>query len=389
MTKANGSGLVDDGDSWQDWVRLTSRPASPAKSTNCVKLVDLFCGCGGLTLGVWEACRRSRRRLQIRLAVDFAEEPLKVYRRNFDPIGKFIQQKGVQGILDGPCGAPPTPSETAWLKAVGEVDLIVAGPPCQGHSDLNNSTRRSDPRNQLYLRAVRAVELMRPRALLIENVPAVIHDRDRVIESATELLAAAGYAVREQLVELTQLGLPQRRKRHLLIGALGRDINISGWLSAAHVRKTATVGDFISGLEQEPDRREGAFYAAPGVTADNSRRIRYLFQHNLYDLPNRLRPACHRDKPHSYRSMYGRLRSDHPAQTITSGFGSMGQGRYVHPTQRRTLTAHEAARLQGFPDFFDFSDAGGVTALREMIGNAVPPQLAAIVVMNMLREQVI
>lgn len=376
-------------ESWQKWVRLASRPAPPRRCLGSIRLIDLFCGCGGLTLGVWEACRRFRRRLQIRLAIDLADEPLKVYRRNFDPLGKFVHRSAVEAIFDGCCGSPVTSTEAAWLKAIGDVDLIVAGPPCQGHSDLNNSTRRNDPRNELYLRVVRAAELIRPRALLIENVPTVIHDRNRVVEKATRLLAAAGYAVKQQLVELTQLSLPQRRKRHLLIGVLERDIDVSGWLSAAHGRKLATVGDFIRGLEHEPSCREGALYSAPGVSSVNSERIHYLFEHNLFDLPNRMRPPCHRDKPHSYRSMYGRLRADQPAQTITSGFGSMGQGRYVHPTERRTLTAHEAARLQGFPDFFDFSDVRGVTALREMIGNAVPPQLAAFVVINMLREGII
>ena len=75
--------------------------------------------------------------------------------------------------------------------------------------------------------------------------------------------------------------------------------------------------------------------------------------------------------------MYGRLRWDQPAQTITTGFGSMGQGRYVHPARRRTITPHEAARLQTFPDTFDFGDVTSRKALAKMIGNAVPPLLMA------------
>jgi DNA (cytosine-5)-methyltransferase 1 len=122
------------------------------------------------------------------------------------------------------------------------------------------------------------------------------------------------------------------------------------------------------------------------MTQENQRRVKYLFRKDVHDLPNRLRPPCHRDKDHSYVSMYGRMHWDKPAQTITGGFGSMGQGRFVHPTRPRTLTAHEAARLQGFPDFFDFSSVKGVTALREMIGNAVPPQLTALLVSQLLEE---
>jgi DNA (cytosine-5)-methyltransferase 1 len=104
------------------------------------------------------------------------------------------------------------------------------------------------------------------------------------------------------------------------------------------------------------------------------KRINYLFDNQLYELPNEERPPCHREKSHSYDTVYGRLRWDRPAQTITSGFYCMCMGRYVHPEQRRTLTAHEAARLQFFPDFFDFSPAKSRTKLAEIIGNAVPPK---------------
>src|SRR4051812_46467341 len=86
----------------------------------------------------------------------------------------------------------------------------------------------------------------------------------------------------------------------------------------------------------------------------------------------------------TYISMYGRLLPDQPAQTVTTGFGSMGQGRYVHPTARRTITPHEAARLQFIPDFFEFG-ARERTALAEMIGNGVPPKLTYIVALELLR----
>jgi DNA (cytosine-5)-methyltransferase 1 len=102
----------------------------------------------------------------------------------------------------------------------------------------------------------------------------------------------------------------------------------------------------------------------------------WLIEHDEHDLPNALRPPCHQSE-HSYRSMYGRLRWDQPAQTVTTGFGSMGQGRFVHPATARTITAHEAARLQTIPDFFDFSLARTRGSLARLIGNAVPPGLPA------------
>ena len=112
----------------------------------------------------------------------------------------------------------------------------------------------------------------------------------------------------------------------------------------------------------------------PRASKDNLARMQWLLREDAYNLPNSRRPQCHQNE-HSYKSMYGRLNWNEPAQTITSGFSSIGQGRYMHPDQPRALTAHEAARIQSFPDYFDFSAAIRRTDLATMIGNAVPPLL--------------
>jgi DNA (cytosine-5)-methyltransferase 1 len=112
-----------------------------------------------------------------------------------------------------------------------------------------------------------------------------------------------------------------------------------------------TVGWAIRDLLGEAS--SGVYDSSGRVSKRSARRIAFLFDEKRYNLPNRLRPKCHRDGGHTYLSMYGRLRWDSPAQTITTGFGSMGQGRYVHPARRRTITPHEAARLQTFPDSFE------------------------------------
>jgi len=118
----------------------------------------------------------------------------------------------------------------------------------------------------------------------------------------------------------------------------------------------------------------------------NIKRMDYLFDNGTYDLPNPQRPKCHQDD-HSYFSMYGRLAWDKPAQTITSGFGSMGQGRYVHPSRRRTLTPHEAARLQFLPDFVSFGDTTKRRgALATMLGNVAPPKLTMVLVESLVAQ---
>jgi DNA (cytosine-5)-methyltransferase 1 len=129
----------------------------------------------------------------------------------------------------------------------------------------------------------------------------------------------------------------------------------------------------ISDLETVVD--PAGYDVPPRASAVNTARMKYLLERDLYDLPNHQRPECHQDE-HSYKSMYGRLRWEAPAQTITSGFTSIGQGRYMHPSQVRALTAHEAARIQGFPDYFDFSAVTKRGDLATMIGNAVPPALS-------------
>jgi DNA (cytosine-5)-methyltransferase 1 len=309
----------------------------------------------------------------LRLAIDHSAEPIAVFRANFPTEKTRIRQEDVGRVFDGAQGRRLSGAERYWRGRIGALDLVVAGPPCQGHSDLNNSTRRKDPRNSLYLRVVRAVEVLRPKAVIVENVPTILLDKGKVVDRAVKWLQGLGYSVSNDIVRLNRLRIPQLRKRHLLVATTGQVGFNLGELSDMD-RGTPTVGDYLAGLEDEPSRCAGLLFCPSTPTEANRKRIDYLFDNDIYDLPDSRRPVCHREKEHAYVSMYGRMHWDKPAQTLTSGFGSMGQGRFVHPTRRRLLTPHEAARLQGFPDFFDFSAAQGVTALREMIANAVPPQ---------------
>ena len=113
------------------------------------------------------------------------------------------------------------------------------------------------------------------------------------------------------------------------------------------------------------------------LSSENQARIDYLFDHKLYDLPNKVRPDCHKNG-HNYPSVYGRLDWDKSSPTITTGFVSPGRGRYIHPSRRRVITAREAARIQGFPDTFVFAPNGETPPrklLAKWIGDAVPSWL--------------
>src|SRR4029453_9475753 len=99
----------------------------------------------------------------------------------------------------------------------GDVDILLGGPPCQGHSDLNNHTRRRDPKNALYSRMARAAEVLHPKAVIIENVTPVRWDQGGVVEQASQSLTSAGYKVGGRVLDLRRLGVPQRRKRFVLV----------------------------------------------------------------------------------------------------------------------------------------------------------------------------
>jgi DNA (cytosine-5)-methyltransferase 1 len=342
-----------------------------------------------LTLGAAEAANRFGRAIDVRFAVDFDDDAAAVYRENFSDCASEIEQNDIRRFIDGEIGTPPTPTEQSLRRRCGPLHAIFAGPPCQGHSDLNNSTRRDDPRNRLYIRAARAVEVLRPEVTVIENVPGVVHDKSDVVGETTRALENIGYSVTTAVIDLQNLGLPQRRRRHVLFASLSPDISISDILPVAPGEGRVSIGPFIAGLEDEPQQSKCLVCRPARLTPDNERRVEYLFRRKLYDLPDAMRPPCHRDKPHSYQSVYGRMRWEQPAQTITSGFGSPGQGRFIHPRKRRLITPHEAARIQGFPDFYRFSAATGLTALRTMIGNAVPPPLTIAILTALLKGRLI
>ena len=330
-----------------------------------------------MSAGILEAARRARKRLDIRLAIDSDDQVLDLYRANF-PLATAVA-RDVSDVFNGKPGAGSmTKEEREVASLAGSVDLLVGGPPCQGHSDLNNHTRREDPKNRLYLTMARATEVLAPKLLVIENVSGVRHDRSDVVGETVNVLKSRGYVVHTETIDLQLLGIPQRRRRFMLLASSVPSIDprkvIEHLLRRSAVHRRRDVRWAIGDLPQAA--ANGVFDTASTPGAVNRERMAILFAKGIYNLPDEHRPRCHRSGDHSYVSVYGRLRWDEPAQTITTGFGCMGQGRFVHPTEKRTITPHEAARLQTFPDWFTFGDARrGVLA--KAIGNAVPPLLMA------------
>lgn len=362
------------------WIKEGKKATKPRTKRTARKLnvADFFCGCGGLSLGALIACSQTGRKLNVALAADVWSDALDVYKENFRTTLKNSAVLDLSATVLHPGSLELSKAGEELCSKIGELDVIVAGPPCQGHSDLNNSSRRDDPRNLLYTIPVAFALRSTAKILLIENVPTVVHSSDGVVNSALSALEKKGFSVMELVADAQNFGLPQTRKRHLLIASRvhSRQRMEELFSQVRKRKKDVPLWPFISDLESESEDAR-LITVRSKVSAENKSRIQYLFDSGSYELPNNLRPRCHSEKSHSYVSMYGRLYPDRPAQTITSGFGSMGQGRFVHPTQPRLITAHEAARIQGFPDYFNFSPVRKITALREMIGNAVPPAITA------------
>ena len=338
-----------------------------------IRVVDLFAGCGGLTLGIAQAAHAMSLRLEVLLAVDFEDSAVQVYKANF-PHANAVTAS-VESYFDGELGAPLSTVEATARRAYTDVTVLVGGPPCQGHSNLNNKTRRRDPKNELYARMARAAEVLRPKYVVIENVPSVRLDTDQVVQRTAEHLESLKYDVASGTVALHPLGVAQKRRRHVLVASADPDVPAGAILRSLQGQVADPEHDLRWAIGDLMDMTDRVGYdIAPKPSTTNTERMQFLLDSDLYDLPNDRRPTCHQDG-HRYTAMYGRLKWSEPAQTITSGFGSIGQGRYMHPDLPRALTAHEAARIQGFPDYFDFVSVTRRTDLATMIGNAVPPAL--------------
>lgn len=328
-----------------------------------------------MSIGFAQAARRFGARVEVALAVDFDRNVLEIFKRNV--LASRTEAADVALLFDGNSGAQLTVREQAIAKESGDVDVLLGGPPCQGHSDLNNHTRRRDPKNALYLRMARAAEVLKPRIVVVENVVTVQRDKSDVVDDTIAALRAAGYEVAADVIDLQLVGVPQRRRRFVLVAsrvpAAAPSTILTTLTASWKTHQARSVRWAIEDLLNVDSKAR--FDTASARSPENVRRMAFLFEKGIYNLPNDQRPDCHRDGDHSYQSVYGRLRWDRPAPTITTGFGSMGQGRYVHPQRRRTITPHEAARLQTFPDWFDFGASTQRGILAKAIGNAVPPFL--------------
>lgn len=352
-------------------------------------VVDLFSGAGGASHGF----HRFRDRFEIVGAVDLEKgKPGRGKSPGTSTACNPTYERNI-GIRPKNADLSVLPEED-YRKglglAPGELDVLVSCAPCTGFSQKNaNNHLEDDPRNLLVERTGDFVEELRPEFLVMENVKELLtgnqrHHFDTLRQRLEEDL---GYAVWAEVHDLADYGLPQRRKRALVLARRGGPLV---GLPLGKV-KWKTVRDTIGHLppieagEQHPD---DPMHVAPRNTRKVLDRIRAIPRDggswaDIMNDPSRteeekrylLIPAMFRARPGSFPDVYGRLWWDRPAITITRECAHVGNGRYVHPEQDRLLSVREMALLQGFPEDYVFE--GRLTAKYNQIGDAVPPMFSA------------
>ena len=256
----------------------------------------------------------------------------------------------------------------------GDLDLLAGCPPCQGFSrlrTLNGALPVDDPRNDLLLDVLRFVQVLRPKSVMIENVPGLAND-DR-FSYFCDRMEKSKYCGDHDFLDAAEYGVPQRRRR--LIYLAGQQTKIP-FAAGGHkpvtvknrYRRLPSAGQSGDPIHDMPERR--------------SPRVVKLIQHipkdggSRTDLPDENQLDCHK-RCSGFKDVYGRMAWNDVSPTITSGCFNPSKGRFLHPEEDRAITMREAALLQGFPHDYSFSTAAGKSALAAMIGNALPPPFIA------------
>lgn len=343
-----------------------------------IDVVDLFCGCGGFSVG-FEFVGRLEPSYRLAGAVDNDPYCIETYASN-------LPARPVLADLAHATGTAARMTrliERLGLRPTAPL-IVIGGPPCQGFSaHRKKHGTRSDDRNNLVLAFARAVKRLRPAFVVFENVPEVLAQKHwRYFEEMRTLLSKSGYIVRAQIHNLAGFAVPQARFRALIIAARRPFAMPKPFLEAEEFH---TVRDAIGDL---PAVKPGEVLKSDPMhfctrhrrsTIETVRKV----PKNGGRRPTGVGPKC-LDRVDGFRDVYGRMYWDRPANTITAYARNPASGRYVHPEQDRGLTIREAALLQAFPRTYVFQ--GPFDHRFGQIGNAVPPVFAAYVAAHILGE---
>lgn len=342
-----------------------------------IKVVDLFSGCGGLSFGLCEAG------FEVVLGVDNWQDSLDTFAKN------HISAKTYNADL-----SKETPA--AICKKFGikreEIDVVVGGPPCQGFS-ISGKRNPDDPRNKLYRSFVDFVSYLRPKAFVMENVPNLVSMqggkiKDQIISDFSE----HGYRVEWKILDASDFGVPQKRKRVFFVGLLGET---AFEFPTGKITKPITAAEAISDLPEEtvPNGYEYPTNAKTDYQEEMRKGSRSLHNHEIIvhtektkkiiamvpDGGNYKNLPKHLWNTRKVNIAWTRLNSGKPSYTIDTGHNHI-----FHYKYNRVPTARESARIQSFPDTFVFWGKNKASHLKQ-VGNAVPPKLAAAIGKKLLK----
>lgn len=334
-----------------------------------INAIDLFCGVGGLTNGV------QRTGINVVAGYDIAKECQYAFEYNNN--AKFIY-KDVKNIEDDEI-QNLYPSDT-------DIKILMGCAPCQPFSAYSHRYKNNENRHEkmeLLDYFGKQVRLVQPDIVSMENVPQIA--KEPVFDSFIKLLKSEGYFIDWKVVFAPSYGIPQNRKRLLLLASKLGEIEL---IPETHtVENYPTLRQAIHNLppiSAGETLEEDSLHRARKLTDINLKRIRSSTPGGTWkDWDEDLLPNCYKKKSgRTYGSVYGRLEWDKPASTITTQFLGYGNGRFGHPEQDRALSLREGAILQSFPSDYSFFEDGEKYSTQQLamqIGNAVPPKLGEVI----------
>lgn len=321
--------------------------------------IDLFCGCGGLTQGMRQAG------FSVKGGIEIDADAVRTFRANH-PRTKVIG-RDIRNTL---------PAEICRLLKGRPLHLLAGCPPCQGFSNVRRLNRKRsirDRRNELILDYLRFVEELRPLTVMMENVPGIMDYF--LFQKLTRGLKDLGYHLEVGIVDVADYGIPQHRKRLILLAS---SLGILEIAPPIGVRRT--VRDAIGQLPSI-DKTLDPLHQ---ITAKHTPRIMQMIAlvpkdgGSRKDLPAKYMLKCHSGVNVGFNDVYGRLKWDACAGTITGGCLNPSKGRFLHPEQDRVLSPREAALLQSFPADYWFPTDIAKDSIANMIGEALPPEFSRI-----------
>ncbi|MCJ2377889.1 DNA cytosine methyltransferase [Vibrio sp. ZSDZ34] len=382
-----------------------------------VKAIDLFAGAGGFTLSAIDAG------VEVLAAIEFDKAAANTYKKN------FIESKELNIDLRAgeDCGDINNVEPQELRDSLGldpsDLDLILGGPPCQGFSTHRiKNAGVNDPRNALLLRYFEFVNEFKPKAFLVENVSGLLWKRHKpFLDKFIALAEQAGYVIKFcDVVNAKDYGIPQNRKRVFIFG-IRQDLDsddivfppsrthfppTSGarpeWIAASSVFKKIPEHlyqvyweDFFNRKDKRSKDEifallESLPYGEP-LNKNDPCNVHMVptdvMKERFADTPlngsredagEKHRLKCHSNGYKGHKDVYGRIFIHTPSNTMTTGCNNPSKGRFVHPWKDHGMTLRHAARLQSFPDWFNFY--GSSTEQARQIGNAVPPLLGQILI---------